>query len=258
MTDEVASFKRRDRAESFGSVAHEYDRYRPSYPAELIDALVAPDPQTVLDIGCGTGKAASLLIERGLAVLGVEIDAQMAAVARGHDIDVEVSDFEHWDDQGRRFDLIIAAQAWHWVDPDAGARKAARLMRPDATLALFWNHDEPDPATWTALNEVLSRHEPSLVDTEPRNQRLGYVRHDTALQATGTFATITTHDYAWHSTLSVDDFVRRLATHSAILTLGASRSTRLLDELRRELDSPGGVVTLTGGTYTIFAHDPLP
>jgi SAM-dependent methyltransferase len=86
----VPGFQRRDRAESFGQVAQEYDRYRPSYPAALIDVLAALRPHAVLDVGCGTGKAASLLVERGLSVLGVEIDPQMAAVARGHGIEVEV------------------------------------------------------------------------------------------------------------------------------------------------------------------------
>lgn len=252
---DVPSFQRRDRAESFGLVAQQYDRYRPSYPAELIDVLVAPRPRAVLDVGSGTGKAALLLLERGLSVLGVEIDPQMAAIARGHGVEVEVSDFESWDDRGRRFDLITAAQAWHWVDPRAGAHKVAHLMRPDATLALFWNHDEPDAATRTVLNEVYGRREPALVEAEDHNERPDSEPHLARLQATGVFGDIMTRDYPWQSTLPVSDFVSRLGTQSALVTLGPSRLAALLDELHVELRSLD-VVTLTGGTYTIFARAP--
>src|SRR5215475_3487386 len=90
----------RTRAESFGAVADAYDRARPSYPPALIDDLLAAAPADALDVGCGTGKAARLLAERGVPVLGVEVDARMAAVARAHEIPVELGTFEQWDAAG--------------------------------------------------------------------------------------------------------------------------------------------------------------
>src|SRR3954454_7614859 len=110
----------RARAESFGAVAANYDRYRPGYPETLIDDLLALRPTDVLDIGCGTGKAARQLVARGLDVLGVEIDPEMAAVARAHGLAVEVVGFEQWEPAGRTFDLIVCGQAWHWIDPRIG------------------------------------------------------------------------------------------------------------------------------------------
>ena len=70
----------RSRAESFGSVAVLYDRARPSYPPALIDALTAGGAPTVLDVGCGTGIAAALLVARGCEVTGVEVDPRMAEI----------------------------------------------------------------------------------------------------------------------------------------------------------------------------------
>src|SRR5207302_3315261 len=72
----------RQRAGSFGEDAAQYDRARPSYPTELVDALMVDQPRRVLDVGCGTGIAARLLAERACAVLGVEADPRMAEVAR--------------------------------------------------------------------------------------------------------------------------------------------------------------------------------
>ncbi|MER6002826.1 methyltransferase domain-containing protein [Nonomuraea angiospora] len=110
------------------STALQYDRYRPESPDELIDELTAGHPTRVLDVGCGTGKVARTLAGRGLAVLGVEVDERMANVARGHGVEVEVAPFETWDDAGRRFDLMTCGDAWHWIDPDAGIAKAARVL----------------------------------------------------------------------------------------------------------------------------------
>ena len=53
----------------------------------------------MLDVGCGTGKVARELSARGLEVLGVELDERMAAIARGHGIEVELGAFEDWDDR---------------------------------------------------------------------------------------------------------------------------------------------------------------
>src|SRR5664279_3347096 len=130
----------RARAESFGSIATQYDRYRPSYPDALFTDLARLAQARTLDVACGTGKVTVSLIARGLAVLGVEIDPKMAAVARAHAVVVEVGAFETWDDKGRTFDLITCGQAWHWIDPQQGAAKAARVLNPGGTLAVFWNY----------------------------------------------------------------------------------------------------------------------
>ena len=54
----------------------------------------------------------------------------MAEVARRRGLAVEVAAFEAWEPAGRRFDAVVAGQAWHWIDPDAGAAKAAEVLRP--------------------------------------------------------------------------------------------------------------------------------
>lgn len=71
---------------AFGQVAQVYDRVRPSYPPVVIDAVldfagVRYDGR-ILEVGAGTGKATTLLADRGLAVLALEPDPAMAAVAR--------------------------------------------------------------------------------------------------------------------------------------------------------------------------------
>jgi SAM-dependent methyltransferase len=115
-------------AQSFGSDAERYDRARPRYPDVMVERILAASPGAdVVDVGCGTGIAARQLEAAGARVLGVEVDARMADGARRRGLEVEVAAFETWDPAGRTFDAVAAGQAWHWIDPLAGAVKAGQL-----------------------------------------------------------------------------------------------------------------------------------
>jgi SAM-dependent methyltransferase len=145
-------------AESFGSDAERYDRARPRYPDAMVEAIAAASPgQDVVDVGCGTGIAARQFQAAGCRVLGVEPDARMADVARRFGVETEVAKFEAWDGRGREFDAVIAGQAWHWVDPVAGAVKAAQVLRPGGRLAVFWNSFRPPAEVGEAFSAVYRR-----------------------------------------------------------------------------------------------------
>lgn len=118
-------------AESFGTDAERYDRARPGYPPGLVERIVAASPgPAMLDVGCGTGIAARLF---------------------------QAARFEAWEPAGRAFDAVIAAQAWHWVDPVAGAGKAAQALRPGGRLAVFWNSFRPPAGLGEAFAAVFLR-----------------------------------------------------------------------------------------------------
>lgn len=154
----AAVHQQRTVAESFGADAERYDRARPRYPAGLVDRVIAESRgREILDVGCGTGIAARLFASAGCRVLGVEPDARMAEIARGGGTEVQVARFEDWDAGRRRFDAVISAQAWHWVDPVAGAAKAASVLRPGGRLAVFWNVFDPPARLRAAFDGVYRR-----------------------------------------------------------------------------------------------------
>src|SRR5438874_12886715 len=90
------------RARSFGAAAADYDRYRPRYPDQLADDVVAALPgRRVLEVGAGTGIATAAFAARGIAMTCVEPDAEMAAVLLAKltgaaDLQVDVATFEEW------------------------------------------------------------------------------------------------------------------------------------------------------------------
>jgi SAM-dependent methyltransferase len=119
----------------FDEVPSLYDRARPGYPDALFAGL--PALGDVLEVGCGTGQATRALMPLAASLVALEPGPDLAALARRRGFPVEVSTFEEWDAGGRRFDSIVAAQSWHWVDPAVGWRKAHDLLRPGGHLALL-------------------------------------------------------------------------------------------------------------------------
>ena len=130
----------------FNEVPELYDRVRPSYPDELFADLVAitglDGGSSVLEVGCGTGQATRSLAAFGCSVTAIEPGAEMAALARQRvatfrNVTVETSTFEEWDERGRRFDVLVAASSWHWVDPSVGWQRAHDVLRPGGWMALL-------------------------------------------------------------------------------------------------------------------------
>lgn len=247
--DGCVVFEQRDRAESFGADALRYDRARPTYPAELIDDLVAEDPDLVVDVGCGTGIVGRLLAERGCRVVGIEPDERMAAVARQGAAEVEVTRFEQWDARDRTFDLLTSGQAWHWVDP---ARGAAEVLRSGARFGVFWNGLHHSAEMTTGFQEIYRRLAPNLFED---SVALGTTKSSgdydaAAFRATGEFVDLEIHSYAWQRRYTTAQWLDELPTHSHILP--ADRLDKILDAVGRLIDVHGGELAVdyrTAGTF---------
>ncbi|MGA2010452.1 MAG: class I SAM-dependent methyltransferase [Solirubrobacteraceae bacterium] len=172
----MADLDRRKLGRVFDEVPEAYDRVRPTYPGELFGDLVAITGvnvrSAVLEVGCGTGQATRSLAALGCSVTAVEPGAGMAAVARRRlasfrNVEVETSTFEEWNDRGRRFDVLVAASAWHWVDPSIGW--PARACRDSSTgwMALLANvvvRRPGEPEVHAETTDLHQRHSPGNAD----------------------------------------------------------------------------------------------
>jgi SAM-dependent methyltransferase len=164
----MAGPPRNDLGRVFNEVAELYDRVRPTYPAELFAdfaAITRVDRQSsVLEVGCGTGQATRPLAALAGAVTAVEPGRDMATLARGRlsdltNVEVERSSFEEWDDHGRRFDLLVAASSWHWVNPSVGWRRAHDVLHPYGWMALLGNVVVRRPGELEVYAETADLHE---------------------------------------------------------------------------------------------------
>jgi SAM-dependent methyltransferase len=129
------------RSLSFGSEAAAYERGRPSYPPDAIDWLLPPDAGKVLDLGAGTGKLTTRLVERGLDVVAVDPITDMLELLRASlpETKALLGTAEDIPLEDNSVDAVLVAQAWHWVDPEQAIPEIARVLRPGGRLGLVWN-----------------------------------------------------------------------------------------------------------------------
>ena len=235
------------RAQSFGDWADEYDRYRAGYPAALAADLLAGGRHTVLDIGCGTGKAAVALAEQGGDVLGVEPDERMARVARGHGIPMEVARFEEWDSAGRRFDVVTCASSWHWLDPESTLPRIPALLDSGGLLARIWNIHVFDDEVRQALDAVYDDYPASLdrFGHDPTDQP---EPHDPLHDLPG-MAVLPPRAYRWSATLTTEQWIHRIRTYTSHQRLGAASLSVLQARVASVIDGFGGTITPQVITY---------
>ncbi len=252
----------RQMAESFGVDAERYDRTRPRYPDALVERIVAASPgPDVLDVGCGTGIAARQFQAAGCRVLGVEPDPRMADFATRSGLQVEVATFEAWDPAGRTFDAVVAGTAWHWVDPVAGAAKAAQILRPGGRLAPFHHVFQPPPDVTEALTEVYRRVVPdSPFDLRTQETRSAmdlyqplFAKIADGIRATGTFSEPEQWRFDWERTYTRDEWLDQLPTSGALTQLPPDKLAEVLDGVGAAIDRLGGSITVPYTTVAVTA-----
>ncbi len=237
------------RARSFGAVAREYDRVRPSYPDRLVDDVVTELPgHDVVEVGAGTGKATGLFAARGLRITCVEPDDAMAAVlaencAGWPSVEVVTSSFEDWTPT-RRYDGLYAAQSWHWTTPEHRYRNAARALRESGVLALFWNGTDWDRTPLAGVIDNVYRRHGLLRDDRPKPSRDPNRWPLDELQASQAFSDVEVRSYRSTATYSTQEWCDYAASTSEHLILEHGRNAALLADLRRSIDREGGVVEI--------------
>ena len=250
--------QQRQAAESFGSDPERYDRARPRYPAALIERIVAAAPgRLVLDVGVGTGIVARQFRAAGCQVLGVDPDPRLAEFARHSGVEVDVSTFESWDGAGRKFDAVISAESWHWVDPVAGAVKAAEVLRPGGRLVVFWNTGRPPAGLEEAFQEVYRRVLPASLVARLQRSSIDdahsamCARAADGMRATGAFAEPEKWRFEWAQSYARDEWLDALQTSGGAVPEG--QLADLLDGVGDAIDAVGGSFTMSYVTFAVAA-----
>jgi SAM-dependent methyltransferase len=237
-------FTNRERANSFGGAAHSYDAHRPRYPDQLVDDLLTLGAHRVLDVGAGTGIASMQLAERGADVLAVEPDARMASIAQGKGIPAEIATFERWEPPGRRFDLVVFAASFHWVDPAVALPKVRGILSTGGRLALIWNRLKPTKPTRAEFDSIYQDYmEVGTRSTDGKPDDLAAV-----LAAAGFTSTHQCYPHNLH--YSAEQYVDLVFTYSNHLTLAAEKATELRSRLAARIGSAG--VSVGGDALAIL------
>lgn len=147
---------------------------RPEYPEETFDALealVADEPQHVLDVGCGTGNLARRLAPRVARVDAIDLAAEM--VELGARLSGGGAANLRWS-VGRAeeapldppYALIVGGESLHWMDFEIVLPRFARALTANGVLAVA-RVDDAAPTPWReGLLEIIERHS-TAVDYAP-------------------------------------------------------------------------------------------
>src|SRR5229473_3113962 len=153
-----------DAKKRFSTKVADYVRYRPSYPAAVVDLLRADcglrSEHVVADVGSGTGILAKLFLENGNHVFGVEPNDEMRFA--GEEFLSAVKNFSSVAGSAEAttlpdasVDFVSVAQAFHWFEPAATRREFLRILRPEGTVVIVWNDRELDTTQFLRDYEAL-------------------------------------------------------------------------------------------------------
>lgn len=135
----------------FDQVPTPFDVARRAFSPELADMLEGfgfLPGKKILDVGCGTGPATSLMLERGCLVTGLDGSEKMleATKARIPGATYVLGKAEELPFAPRSFDGVVSGQTFHHVEQDKALRETIRVTKPGGRVALFWklySYEEP-------------------------------------------------------------------------------------------------------------------
>lgn len=241
MTDERESLRR-----TFDSSAELYDAARPAYPEALFDDLVAlagiEPGDRLLEIGCATGKATRALVDRGFSIVCVELGAQLAERARrnlaGMPVEIHNAPFETWEGEAENFNLVYAATAWHWLDPEIRYQKAHSLLRPGGHLA-FWSARHAFPQGFDPFFTEIQEAYEAIGEGHrgewppPQPEHVPDAADD--IEGSGLFEDIHARRYLWEITYTADEYIALLDTFSGHIAMDETKRERLCGEIRERI-----------------------
>ncbi|MEV0698444.1 methyltransferase domain-containing protein [Saccharopolyspora sp. NPDC050389] len=262
----MASMDRDRLRTTFTEAAELYDRARPGYPRQLFDDLASLTELgpgcRVLELGCGTGQATVPLAERGYQVVAVELGAEMAQVARRNlatfpQVEVVTAAFEDWPLPADPFDVVVAATAFHWIDPEVRLTKTADALRPGGALATVATHHVAggSEAFFAEVQNCYERFDPST-PTGIRLRAAAEIPPDgEELNGSARFGRPVFRRYERDLTYSTAEYLDVLQTYSGHRALPPTARNELLNCIGDLIDvRHGGRVTKRYLTELRVAH----
>jgi len=234
------------RALSFGAVAAAYERFRPGYPVELLDVVLAYAGQPIraaLEIGAGTGKATRLFARPGIAVTATEPDGAMLAELRKHvpaGVRTRQAAFEDLP-AGERYGLVYAAAALHWTRPAGRWSRVAALLEPGgvfASVAGPFRLADPmvEDAVRAARAPFLASDEVPSPDGTPPEREMQWPGME--LVESELFGDVRQVVISRRLRMSAVEYIGYLSTVSAYLELPARVQEQVYDRIERVLPGP--------------------
>jgi len=226
----------------FGDRAADYVRYRPTYPAGAVHAILAglgpPERLIAADVGAGTGISARLLGEQGVHVVAVEPGEAMRGAAAPHPNVVWVAGkAEATGLRSQSVGLVVCAQSFHWFRHADALAESARILEHRGRLAIVWNRR-------SASDPLTAGYRQAIVDVSGESPAESMSFDPGVIARSGLFSAPERHGFPNVQRLDLDGLIGRARSASYVPKSGAA-GERLLGLLRalheRHADASGFV-----------------
>ena len=223
---------------TFNTAPTLYEDVRPGYPEELIQDVIdlsgLSAHSRILEVGCGTGKATRPFAKCGYELVCLDIGADLIAVAKERlegfpNVSFVEKAFEEWESD-EKFDLVISATAFHWVDPKVRYLKASEVIKSKGFLAVFSNQH-------VRKNEGFFAESQSLYDKYYALPTTNRPTHATNFPGVEAFQYPIKRVYPWTQTYSSEQYIKLLGTYSGHIALPDENRCRLFEGIANLIDT---------------------
>jgi SAM-dependent methyltransferase len=235
--------------EAFNLVPELYDQIRPEYPISILqqieDYARLNSKSKIVEIGPGTGQASDYFIKRGYNFLGIELGAELAAFAEkkyasNANSRFLCSSFEDWDSRNKSYELLLAAQCFHWIDTDSGIKKAAQVLKRDGVIAVMWNLEESQHTEfWKRGTDLHEEYFPPEME-DGKGLAQWSQEFAKALEQSSLFSDAHAVEYEWQKRYSADEWIQMRNTFSRDIRMEPSRRKEFYGRLRELIEDLGG------------------
>ena len=230
-----------ERALSFGAIAEDYDRLRPTPPTEALGWLVPDGCGVAVDVAAGTGLFTRALVklEHVDHVIAVEPDDRMRAVLaeRSPEVEVLAGTGEAIPLPDASVDALFVASAWHWLDESRAIPEIARVLRDGGRLGVLWSSRDRE-LEWVRELDLRPGEQRPIDALEDQHRR----RREIAADGDGRFDNIERRSFPFTRRMALDDVVEMVATYSRVITATPEDRAAILDRARSLLTDQYGDV----------------
>jgi SAM-dependent methyltransferase len=223
-------------AVGFARAGGAYERGRATFPAAAVAAILAETGaapgRALLELGAGTGKLTRSLTRSGAREIALEpVDEMRALLAKtAPEAEAVAGVAEEIPLPDASVDAVVAAQAYHWFDPEAATAEVARVLRPGGTVALVWNRRDERVAWMRAFSDILDARAGDAPRYKHGTWRRGF-------DGNPAFAPLALRTWPHRGPAGRDAIRARVASMSFVAALDDEPRGALLAQIEQVLDS---------------------
>jgi ubiquinone/menaquinone biosynthesis C-methylase UbiE len=238
-----------DRKYLFDEVAINYDKRRANYGIQLFDDIMdysgITADKSIIEVGCGTGKATGPFLEKGCNVTAIELGKNLASYTKrkykGYsDLKVIQSSFEDYECSDNKFDMLYSATAFHWIPPEIGYKKAYRIIKNGGTLALFWSKSSVnDDLLYRKIQSIYNKFLPQWGSDKTKNNQASRYPIIQKQMAEYGFTDFQSHLYHNTRAMTGEEYIELLDTYSDHRALDKIIRVPLYNSIKTAIEESG-------------------